>query len=486
MTVRAVCLAVVAGVAATALGTAPVAAAPIAASGIKWSECAPELGAPRGTGCAPLEVPLDYDRPSGRKITLTLSAAGSLDAPNILVVNPGGPGESGIGTAKLVQSSLPPQLIDKYLVVSFDPRGVGASAPVNCGDTAGLFPRPMPPNRPVNEAGEQQRVDIARKVADACARHAGDLLPHITTQNAARDMDRIRIALGKDKLDYLGYSYGTRLGATYATLFPATTGKMVLDSVVDPTLGGYEAGFQQDPALQRRAEQFFAWAAAHDDRYHFGASGEEVGRVWGTVRDALTAHPIENKVGGAELDDMLASAMYVDTSWPTLADAVARYRGGDPSGILNAAKQLAMDPVNGAQLAYNCVDDNWPSDWKTWHEDTARADRKAPLFAWLNTWYSAACAFWKAPAAPPVKIGAGKTPPVLLVQAKDDAATPVEGARRMQQALRGSRLVLAGGGNHGQFLFGGNACVDKPVADYLLTGTLPGADVGCPAVPPPT
>lgn len=488
MTVRGVCLAVTAGVGAALLAAAPVSAAPASApaAGVKWAECPPDLGAPRGTGCANLSVPLDYAQPSGKQISLTMAAAGSLDAPNILMVNPGGPGESGIGTAQLVWSSLPPELIDKYLVVSFDPRGVGASSPVDCGDTSGLFPTPMPPNRPSTAEQEQKRLDIARKVADACAQHAGDLLPYITTQNAARDMDRMRVALGKDKLDYLGYSYGTKLGATYATMFPATSGRIVLDSVVDPTVSTYQTSYQQDPALQRRAEQFFAWAGANDAKYHLGTTGDAVGAVWNTSRDTLAAHPAGNKVGSEELDEMLASAMYADASWPTLADAVSHFHAGDPAPLIGAAGQLALQRVDGPQLAYNCADDKWPADWRTWHTDTVRADKKAPLFAWLNTWYSASCAFWKAPTAPPIKIGSGKAPAVLLVQAKDDSATPVEGALRMQQAMRGSRLVLSAGGNHGQFLFDHNSCVDKPVVDYLLTGQLPAADVKCAASPPPT
>ncbi|MDT8910165.1 alpha/beta hydrolase [Amycolatopsis sp. PS_44_ISF1] len=483
MTARGAGLAVAAAVGAALLAAGPVSAAP--AAGIKWSACPPDLGAPRGTGCAQLDVPLDYRQPSGRQISLTLSAAGVGDAPNVLVVNPGGPGESGIGTAQLVWASLPRELADEYLVVSFDPRGVGASSPVDCGDTKGIIPTPMPPYRPSTAAQEEQRQGIARKIADACAQHAGDLLPYITTQNAARDLDRIRLALGKDKLDYLGYSYGTKLGATYATMFPRTSGRIVLDSVVDPTRTGYQQGFQQDPALQKRARQFFDWAGANDAKYHLGSTGAAVGRFWDTTRATLAAHPAGDKVGSAELDDMLASTTYVDASWPALADALSRYHGGDPGSLIAIGGQLALDPVNGAQLAYNCADDEWPADWRTWHDDTAKADRQAPLFAWQNTWYSAPCAFWKAPTAPPLKIGSGQAPAVLLVQAEDDAATPAGGARHMQQALRGSRLVLSASGNHGQFLFDQNACVDQPVTDYLLTGRLPAADVRCAAPAPP-
>ncbi|ASR36578.1 hypothetical protein BAY61_17990 [Prauserella marina] len=475
-------MACVAGVAAAGIAAVPAAAI---TPGVDWGECAPELNAPRGTGCARLAVPLDYADPSGRSITLTLAAAGSLDAPDVLVVNPGGPGESGIGTPKQVWSSMPEEIKDKYLVVSFDPRGVGASGAVDCGDTASLLPSPLPPNTPADEEQETRRTDIARNIADACAEHSGDRLRHITTENAARDLDRIRAALGKEKLDYLGYSYGSKLGATYATLFPDATGRMVLDGVVDPTVSTYESGFQQNGALQRRAEQFFDWAADRDERYHLGTTGEGVSGTWEDIRGKLAAEPAEGKVGSAELDEMLASAMYTDVSWPTLADAVARYLEGDPGALVRATEQLSIDPVNGAQLAYNCVDDEWPADWRTWHEDTADSAREAPLFAWLNTWYSAPCAFWGAEPGGPVDIGDGDVPPVLLVQAQHDPATPVEGAHRMRDTLPGSRLVLSGGGNHGQFLFDGNGCVDTAVAAYLRTGDLPEADIDCPAPPPP-
>ncbi|MEV5873454.1 alpha/beta hydrolase [Streptomyces sp. NPDC052101] len=476
---------------ATALGLVALAgpqaahAAPAAAvtgpAALHWSTCPAGSDAPRGTYCATLKVPLDYAKPGGRQIKLTLSMAGDLHAPRTLVVNPGGPGEPGIGTAKLVWSSLPQDVGAAYNVVSFDPRGVGASTPVSCGDTSKLIKHPAAPYTPATAAQEQARRTVAGKVAEQCSAHAKDLLPYITTANAARDMDRIRTAFHRDKLDYLGYSYGTRLGATYATLFPAHTGRMILDSVVDPTVSTYGSQYEQDPALQHRAGQFFAWAAGKDATYHLGADGAKVSAAWDAVRARLAAHPAGGRAGSAELDDLLASAMYSNLLWGDVAQAVSDYRRGDASTLLGATDQLALGGVDAAQLAYNCVDDAWPRDWATWHRDTAAAAPKAPLFAWLNTWYSAPCASWKAPAARPVRIGSVKVPPVLLLQAKDDPATPVMGARRMQKALSGSRLVVAGGGNHGQYLFDGNPCMDRAGNRYLLTGKLPAANATCPA-----
>ncbi|MGW7404128.1 alpha/beta hydrolase [Streptomyces sp. NPDC054833] len=480
--VTALGLAALAGPQAAEATPATTATGPAA---LHWSTCPAGSDAPRGTYCATLKVPLDYADPGGRQIKLTLSMAGDVNAPRTLVVNPGGPGESGIGTAKLVWSSLPRDVGAKYNVVSFDPRGVGASTPVSCGDTTRLIKHPAVPYTPANDGQEQARRTVARKIAEQCDAKSKALLPYITTENAARDMDRIRTAFHRDKMDYLGYSYGTKLGATYATLFPSHTGRMILDSVVDPTVTIYASQYEQNPALQHRAGQFFAWAAKKDGTYHLGATQAKVAAAWEATRKKLDTKPAGHRAGSAELDDLLASAMYTDLTWGDVAQAVSDYRGGDASGLLSATDQLALGGADPAQLAYNCVDDAWPRDWATWHRDTAASARKAPLFAWLNTWYSAPCAFWKAPTARPVKIGSAHVPPVLLLQAKDDPATPVVGARRMHQALAGSRLVVAGGGNHGQYLFAGNTCMDRHGSRYLLTGQLPADNATCPAPPAP-
>ncbi|WP_406641867.1 alpha/beta hydrolase [Amycolatopsis sp. WGS_07] len=427
--------------------------------------------------CASLRVPLDYAKPDGEQITLTVSGMGSLSSPHYLLVNPGGPGASGLGTEKLVFSQLPQEVAQQYAVFSFDPRGIGSSTPVSCGDTTKLTPHPASPYQGDLQQ-ERNREGLARQIAAQCAENGKGLLPHLTTENAARDMDRIRAALGKDKIDYLGYSYGTKLGATYATLFPAHTGRMILDSVVDPTVTTYQTQFQQNPALQARAEQLFAWTAARDSTYHLGATAAAVKTAWNELRDKLAAQPADGKAGVSELDDLLSSAMYGDWAWPSLMQAVASHRGGDSTGLAIAAgqAQYAVDP---GQLAYNCADAGWPRNWATWHADTAKSAKAAPLFAWLNSWYSAPCAFWRVPPSPEVPIGSVHVPPILLLQGKDDPATPLVGAQRMHRVLRGSSLLVDGGGNHAAYLNEPNPCIDGPAAHYLLTGELP-KDGTCP------
>ncbi|WP_460652816.1 alpha/beta hydrolase [Kribbella endophytica] len=451
---------------------------PATATTLKWGAC-PD-GVPRQVACSKLRVPLDYAKPDGRQITLTLSAIGSLSASHFMLVNPGGPGASGLGTEQLVSAALPEAVAEQYAVFSFDPRGVGLSSPVDCGDLSDLTPHPALPYRPANDAQEQQRISLAQRVAARCGAKAKDLLPHITTENAARDMDRIRIALGREKLDYLGYSYGTKLGATYATLFPQHTGRMILDSVVDPMVSTYRTAYEQNPALQKRAQALFTWTAARDKTYHLGKTRLAVASVYDQVHRALAAKPAGGRAGGAELDDLLASSMYIDDSWDGLMQAIADYRKGNPDTLLAATDQLASQSVDSGQLAYNCMDTGWPRNWRKWHNDTAASNASAPLFAWLNTWYGAPCAFWPVGPAREVRIGSVEVPPILLLQGKTDAATPAIGALRMRQALKGSRLLVDGGGNHASYLFEKNPCIDKRAEQYLLTGELP-SDGLCPA-----
>ncbi|MFI5731453.1 alpha/beta hydrolase [Kribbella sp. NPDC051587] len=455
--------------------TVPATAAPVK---LKFGACPPDSGATRQTYCATLKVPLDYAKPNGRQITLTVSAVGSLSAKHFLLVNPGGPGASGIGIEQLVNAALPEKVGEQYAVFSFDPRGVGASTPVSCG--AVTAKHPALPYRPANAQQEQQRIQQAKQIAVQCGRKAKDLLPYITTDNAARDMDRIRIALGRDKIDYLGYSYGTKLGAVYATMFPQHTGRMILNSVVDPLVSTYRTGYQQDPAFQARAQALFVWIAGQDKTYHLGKTAKAVQAVWDKLRSEVAKKPAGGRAGMAEVDDLLASSLYTDDEWSSLADAIVQYRQGNAETLLSITDQLAEQSVDPAMLAYNCTDPGWPRSWSTWHWDTVVADHRAPYFAWLNTWYSAPCAFWPVAPVQQTKIGSGKVPPILLIQPRYDGPTPVNGARRMHVVLQGSRLLIENGGNHASYLIRQNPCIDAKAAKYLLTGELP-ADGTCPA-----
>jgi pimeloyl-ACP methyl ester carboxylesterase len=440
---------------------------------LKFGTCPDDAATSAAASCATLEVPLDYAKPKGRQITLTISVDGDLTAERYLLVNPGGPGATGLGMESLIYEGLPPAMAKKFAVFGFDPRGIGTSTPVSCGDTGKFAKHPALPSRPENARQENQRVQEARQIALACGANSKELLPHITTENAARDLDRIRIALGRDKIDYLGYSYGTLLGATYATLFPAHVGRFVLNSVMDPTLTTYRANYAQDPALQMRIELMFSWAAARDKTYHLGKTRIAVEAVWKELLKKAKAHPIDGVGGAAELGEAIIGPTYSADSWPDFVDAMAQYRRGVSDPMLRAVNEATAVPVDPGNLAYNCTDVGWPRDWRVWHRDTLLADAKAPLVAWGNTWFVAPCAFWPVKPVPAQRIGSVQVPPMLLIEPEDDGATPLAGARRMHRALSGSRLLIHSGGDHASYLSNPNPCIDTRAERFWLTGELP-------------
>ena len=264
---------------------------------LAWRPC-PAVG--NGLQCASLQVPLDYGKPDGRKITLALSEAPAT-APasrrqGVLLVNPGGPGGTGRSLASFVASGLDPAVAAEYTIVGFDTRGVGASVPAMHCDPS-FFAGPRPNYIPATTAAEQVLIGRAKAYAAACQRKYGWLLPYMTTENIARDMDSIRAALGQQKISYFAYSYGTYIGQVYATLFPSRVARMVLDSTVDPQGTWYADNIAQDYGFQGRMQAFFAWVASHDDVYQLGTSAAQVSQAWHRARADLLAHPAAGPSG---------------------------------------------------------------------------------------------------------------------------------------------------------------------------------------------
>ncbi|GAA2595795.1 alpha/beta hydrolase [Streptomyces lienomycini] len=474
------------------LGPAALAAP---ATGPHWKTCAsddyPTLQ------CASLKVPLDHARPRGEQITLALSrvphTAETYQGP--LLVNPGGPGGSGLTLAGFVASSLPAKVAAQYDVIGFDPRGVGRSSPaLDC--LPGHFDPVRPDSLPDTPGVERANLARAKSFADACGEKYADVLPHIGTVAAARDMDAIRAALGAEKLNYFGYSYGTYLGAVYARLYPDRVRRLVLDSVVGPDDVWYDANLRQDLAFNDRHRAFLAWIAEHDAAYGLGTDPERVEAAWYAMRAALAERPAGGKVGASELEDTYLPGGYYNGYWPYLAEAFAAYADdGDTGPLVEAYENFGAPDASGdngysVYTAVECRDASWPRDWDEWRDDSWDLYGKAPFMVWNNAWYNAPCAFWPTPSRQPVDVANGELPPVLLFQATGDAATPYEGGVTAHRSLRGSSLVVEeGGGNHGITL-SGNACLDEYLAAYLTDGTVPRgeggeADAVCPALPDP-
>ncbi|RKS05199.1 TAP-like protein [Nocardiopsis sp. Huas11] len=474
---------------------------------LDWSSC--EDLAPVGEEtleCATLTVPMargDHAASTeGHDATVDLAlsrvpATGT--AEHTLLVNPGGPGSPGRMWAAHTHQRMSEELREVYDVVSFDPRGVGASTPAVACDPDHFTPaRPdTVPDGPAEEAALRERAEAH---AQACADNSGPILEHMRTEDTAHDMDAIRAALGVERIDYLGYSYGTYLGTVYSALYPERVRALVLDSVVNPDNPWYESNHVQSRALDRAAGAFFSWVADHDDAYGLGDTGEEVADAYYALRERLGSEPAAGTVGPTELEGAAIVVAYSGRTWPAVASALSAQVNDDDSAPLVGLHEAYGDNAdsdNGyaGYLAVQCTDAHWPRDWETWRSDTAAVHEDAPFMAWHNTSYNAPCATWSAPSGDWFRVDDGSyghpayTGEALIVHATGDGATPVEGAHSLHRRLTGSALVIEDGGlTHGVALTG-NACVDEAVSAYLLDGELPeaapGADLTCEAGPPP-
>ncbi|WP_406441271.1 alpha/beta hydrolase [Streptomyces sp. NBC_01613] len=465
------------------------------AAKLTWKNCAttdyPTLQ------CASLKVPLDHRNPHGKQITLALSrvkhTAKKSQGP--LLVNPGGPGGSGLSLAGFVASSLPKAVAAQYDVIGFDPRGVGKSKPaLDC--KPGQFNPVRPDSVPSTPAIEKANLDRAKSFAAACGKKYASVLPYINTISAVQDMDSIRQALGAKKINYFGYSYGTYLGQVYAKLFPERVRRLVLDSIVDPTGVWYDDNIGQDYAFDARQKALMAWIAKYDSTYKLGTDPAKIEAKWYAMRKALAKKPADGKVGASELEDTFIPGGYYNGYWPYLAEAFAAYvndKNADP--LVEAYENFAAVDASGDNgysiyTAVQCRDTSWPRDWNQWRKDNWAVYDKAPFMAWSNAWYNAPCAFWPTSSLKPVHVANDKLPPTLLFQATDDAATPYEGGVTVHRLLaRSSFVVEQGGGNHGITL-SGNACLDKYLANYLSNGAVPRSggqvDAVCAKTPDPT
>jgi pimeloyl-ACP methyl ester carboxylesterase len=472
-----------------------------AAARLSWHSCT-EGGAQMQ--CASVAVPLDYSHPGGRKITLALSrimpTAPAAQRQGVLLVNPGGPGGSGLSLAAFVDQGLSPQVASEYEIVGFDPRGVGSSVPALHCDPA-FFHGVRPDYIPASQAAEQVLENRAKTYAADCEKSFGWMLPYMTTQDVARDLNSIRIALGQQKINYFAYSYGTYIGEVFATMFPHQVRRMVLDSTVDPQGVWYTDNIDQDYAFQGRMNAFFSWVAANDSAYHLGTTQAQVRQAWYQVRTRLETHPIHGPdgpmIGPDEYDDTFLQGGYLDTLWPGFAAALASYlHTGSASQMITQYRAYGMQNENEFAVynAVQCSDVSWPRSWAYWNSDTRKVYRGAPFEAWDNAWYNAACAFWpvRAPARPLQIKGAG-LPGILMLQGTLDPATPYAGAMTAHKQLPTSRIVVVkGGGNHGQSLSSPpNNCVNGYLNRYLATGALPASggagavNATCAALPAP-
>ncbi|MEU5979352.1 alpha/beta hydrolase [Streptomyces sp. NPDC047315] len=478
-------------------GTA-VAAERAAAAGVSFGTCPKEESLPSSVSCGTVEVPLDYARPDGRTIRLTVSrklAAGeTTEHQGALVYNPGGPGASSMHFP--LYAGLPEwrRLARAYDLVGYAPRGVGRSAPLSCQDAEDHVKAPTQSPAVPSEAFKRERIAEARAYADGCARRAGDALRHYTSLNNARDLDVLRAALGEQRLTFMGASYGTYIGALYATLHPSHVRRMVFDSAVHPAREKiwYRNNLDQSLAFERRWADFRAWVARHDATFGLGTTPEEVADRYEEAKAKLADEPAGGVVGPGQLQSAFLGAGYYDDYWVPRATALSEYlRGNDEPLIAQAAPRRgqakAAENANAVYTAVECNDAPWPTEWEVWDRDNTELARRAPFETWDNAWLNLPCAFWSAPRQQPLQVRTrwGQLPPVLILAAERDAATPYAGAKELTRRLKGAVLITEeDAGTHG--IGGGpNDCVNSYLEEYLLRGEAPVRRASCAPHPEP-
>ncbi|WP_254878901.1 alpha/beta hydrolase [Streptomyces sp. NA04227] len=473
------------------------AAARAAKEGVNWQECPADWGLKAPVQCGWVTVPVDYADPRGDTIKLAVSrlrsSGGKGEHQGSLLYNPGGPGGSGLDfpLGATDKDGVWAKTSRAYDFVGFDPRGVGHSAPISCVDPKEYAKSPKPDPVPDDEADKQAQRKLAQEYAEGCEERGGALLPHMTTKNTARDLDVIRAALGEKKLNYLGVSYGTYLGAVYAHLFPGHVRRMILDSVVNPAPEKiwYQANLDQDVAFEGRWNDWKNWVAEHNDAYGLGDSADDVQAAWDELRTTAKEKPLGGKVGPAELLSFFQKAAYADAVWPKVAAALSAYALGDEQPLVKAAApdmsdaaKLASDENgNAVYTAVECNDTQWPGDWQQWDKDSERLHAEHPFMTWSNTWMNLPCANWPLQHDnKPLDIKPGKKlPATLILQAERDAATPYEGAVELHKRLKGSRLITEkDAGSHGTS-GGTNSCINDRVDAYLLKGETGAEDTVC-------
>jgi pimeloyl-ACP methyl ester carboxylesterase len=457
---------------------------------LDWQPC------DNGFECANLVVPFDYSRPDWRRFTLPvikLPAAHPSQRVGELVINPGGPGASGVQYALAARSQFPAALLDRFDIVGFDPRGVGGSQPaLNCMTGPQLDTFFATDDEPSTSAQLTGLIAQSKLFAADCQRNSADLLPYVGTPNAARDMDLLRAALGEPKLTYLGKSYGTYLGAWYAQLFPHRVRALVLDGAVDPDTSSLQADTAQAEGFQVAFGAFASWclASATCPLGHGGPVAAAEAKLQSLITRANTT-PLSNQLGdgqvadGAMLLNGVAAALYSQAYWPTLENALADAFSGNGAGLVELANALYERNPNGtystlanAVTAIDCLDRPWPRSLPTWQATASAAAKDAPLFGAAIVWGSLSCAYWPVPSYPLPQIRATGAPPILVVGTLRDPATPY----RWAQALTGdlSSGVLLGWNGVGHTAYGeGSACVDTTVNDYLFNLTVPKSGTVC-------
>lgn len=438
--------------------------------------------------CASITVPMDYAHPGGPTFTVPLIRIPSKSAqPRLLMTNPGGPGVSGIDDLRS-EISYYEKFTDRYMVVSFDPRGTSASAPtMNClGDQQrrAIFNQP---SVPVTVEQQKHATELASGIGEACNRQFGDVLRHVGTANVVRDMDAIRAALGFEKMSYLGYSYGTFVGALYADAHPERTERWVLDSVMDPTLNYQQIRQGQAEGMQLSITEFVQDCLPRPDCPLTGPDTHALQTISTVIHDldaqSQTARD-GRELSGARMLALIESSLYEPHSgWPALRQLLTQAIAKDWEPVIDAAYSpyLMVNPADSQYLSVVCIDFQTDRDASAPAKLAPNWAAEDPLSGGNRAWSLQPCETWPVPAVrKPGPVHADGAGPILILNMTEDPATPLQWAQSLHEQLKGSSLVIASGAGH--IASDHNGCADEATSAFLLHGVLPDQQVyTCPA-----
>ncbi|WND37690.1 alpha/beta hydrolase [Streptomyces sp. BB1-1-1] len=485
--------AAIVGVSTALLGiTAPVTASATAdaAEPLAWTACEGTGVAPRQQ-CATLQVPMDYADPDSPLIDIAVSRIPSenLDARRgALLLIAGGPGGSSLNDPSGKGQKLPQEVRDTHDLIGFAPRGLAPSTSVDCGleygdlATSKLRPWPAP------DGSVDGNMDTARRTADACARNGGELMRHLSTANEARDIDRLRAALGERKISAWGVSYGTYVGAVYAQLFPHRTDRVVLDSLDDPDptrvnrawLAGHEQG------VEDTFPHFAAWASEPGNPDRVARRASDVRPMFLRLAARLDREPIPwpganpEELNGNVLRQTMLDSFAAPGRYPTLAKLMVAARQGTVPPAPAGPPEAVLQNVTAVGAGVLCNDVAWPKSAAGYQKDVTESRAKYPLTAGMPR-NAMLCAAWPyPPREEPVRITDRGPSNILLVQNERDVNTPLSGALKMREALgRRAVMVTVDSTGHDAYLAEGNACGDRTVSHFLATGQRPATDTYC-------
>ncbi|RDH75844.1 alpha/beta hydrolase [Mycolicibacterium moriokaense] len=474
-----------------------VVAVPPPGTPIQWGPCKsddPLLPIPPGAECGKLSVPVDYNTPDGEVAQLAMirfKATG--DKIGSMVINPGGPGESGVESAVSLLSTMPQSVRERFDLVGFDPRGVGASTPaVWCNSDADNDRLRADPQVDYSPEGVAHIDNETKAFVQRCVEKTGkEFLENVGTANVVKDLDAIRAALGDDKLTYVGFSYGTRIGGAYAEQYPQNVRAMVLDGAIDPNADPIEEDLRQTAAFQQAFDDYAA-DCAKDPDCPLGTDPAKATDVYKSLVEPLVDKPAKTQdPRGLGYSDAIVGTilpLYSPSIWPRLTDGLNELRVGRGDMLLRLADLYMQRDADGhysnatdVRVAVNCVDQPPETDRAKLVEKDRKARELAPFLSYGDfTGYAPmdTCAFWPVPpTSQPHKISVQGLPPTLVISTTNDPATPYQAGVDLAKQLGGT-LVTFEGTQH-TVAFQGNACIDDIVATYLVDVKVPPPNTRC-------